>query len=269
MDSEKLQKVLARQGLGSRREIERWIVAGRVRVNGQAASIGARVGPSDEVKVDGRLVRRGSGAASRVLMYNKPEGEVCTRRDTEGRRTVFERLPPLSGSRWLSVGRLDINTQGLLLFTNDGELNHRLAHPSSSLEREYAVRVLGEVDPSALRRLVDGVELEDGPARFTSLREVGGDGANHWFHVTLEEGRNREVHRLWGSQGVRVSRLIRVRYGPVNLPRWLRAGRYAELEGPALTELFKTVHLRRSTPRSSVTQTARTRKRIARLPARR
>lgn len=147
MDSEKLQKVLARQGLGSRREIERWIVAGRVRVNGQAASIGARVGPSDEVKVDGRLVRRGSGAASRVLMYNKPEGEVCTRRDTEGRRTVFERLPPLSGSRWLSVGRLDINTQGLLLFTNDGELNHRLAHPSSSLEREYPCASSGRLTP--------------------------------------------------------------------------------------------------------------------------
>ena len=268
VEDEKLQKVLAREGLGSRREIERWISAGRVRVNGKAAAIGTRIGPQDEVKVDGDVVRRAARATSRVLMYNKPEGEVCTRRDTEGRRTVFERLPALAGGRWLSVGRLDINTQGLLLFTNDGELNHRLTHPSSSLVREYAVRVLGEVEPGAFRNLLDGVELDDGPARFTSLRDAGGDGANHWYNVTLEEGRNREVHRLWASQGVRVSRLIRVRYGPVQLPRWLRTGRYSELEGPALGELFKAARLRRPVPRSSVARATRARKRVSRLPAR-
>lgn len=261
--------MLASEGLGSRREIERWISAGRVRVNGKTATLGARVEPADEVKVDGALIRRSSGVALKVIIYNKPEGEVCTRRDTDGRRTVFDRLPDLDVGRWMSVGRLDINTQGLLLFTNDGELTHRLTHPGYRLQREYAARVLGDVDQGCLRRLTAGVELEDGPARFTSVFDEGGDGANHWYRVALEEGRNREVHRLWESQGVRVSRLIRVRFGPVSLPRWLRTGRYLELDNSELVSLLKAVGLRRALPRRSVQNGDRRRRRVSRLSARR
>ncbi len=230
-DTEKLQKVLARAGLGSRRAIEQWIAEGRVTVNGERAALGARIRLSDVVRVDGRRVRLAPPAAARprVLLYHKPVGEVCTRRDPEGRPTVFERLPRLKGGRWIPVGRLDVNTSGLLLFTDDGALAHRLMHPSTGFDREYAVRVFGEVTPEILERLRSGVMLEDGEAHFDDIVFVGGEGTNQWYHVALREGRKREVRRLWESQGLRVSRLIRVRYGRVQLPPHLRRGTWEEL----------------------------------------
>jgi 23S rRNA pseudouridine2605 synthase len=228
--SEKLQKVLAESGIGSRREMERWIDAGRVRVNGKPAKIGDRVERDDRITVDGRALRRPSAAlATRIVAYHKPAGEVCTRSDEEGRPTVFASLPGLPSGRWLGVGRLDLMTTGLLLFTNNGELANRLMHPSRGIEREYAVRVMGEVDASARERLHRGVELDDGPAHFDNVEEAGGTGANRWYHVTLREGRNREVRRLWESQGLLVSRLHRVRYGPVRLERGLKLGTFREL----------------------------------------
>ena len=237
--TQRLHKRLAQAGCGSRRAIEEWIRAGRITVNGQAAHIGAAVAPGDVVCIDGKAVNwEGSiAAAPRVLIYNKPSGEVCTRADPEGRATVFDRLPRVAG-RWVAVGRLDYTTLGLLLFTNDGELAHRLMHPSGGMEREYAVRVLGEVDESMLRRLRDGVMLEDGPARFDAIIDAGGQGSNHWYHVIVKEGRNREVRRLWESQGVTVSRLMRVRYGPVALPKGLLPGRHRELDEAEVNALL-------------------------------
>ncbi|WP_017429637.1 23S rRNA pseudouridine(2605) synthase RluB [Vreelandella jeotgali] len=228
---EKLQKVLARAGLGSRREMETAIAAGRVKVNGALATLGDRVEPRDSVAFDERPVTLKAEAEvpRRVLMYNKPEGELCTRKDPEGRRTVFERLPRLKGERWIAIGRLDINTSGLLLFTTDGELANRLMHPSTQVEREYAVRVMGEVKKANVVAMVEGVMLEDGPARFTDVQEFGGEGINTWFHVVLLEGRNREVRRLWESQELTVSRLKRVRYGNIFLDKRARAGEWIEL----------------------------------------
>ena len=228
---EKLHKVLARAGLGSRRELEQWIEHGRVTVNGKAATVGDRVGPTAAIRVDGRAVTivPAERRRVRVLRYHKPVGEVCTRRDPEGRPTVFEHLPAMRGRRWIAIGRLDASTSGLLLFTDDGELAHRLMHPSSEIEREYAVRVYGTVAPDTIARLTAGVTLDDGPARFAVLTDAGGEGRNHWYHVIVREGRNRLVRRLWDSQGVEVSRLTRVRYGLVELPRRLRAGRWDEL----------------------------------------
>jgi 23S rRNA pseudouridine2605 synthase len=227
---EKLHKVLARAGLGSRRAIEDWIRAGRIKVNGEPAEIGARVSVKDVVQLDGRRVQLPQvRPALRILMYHKPPGEVCTRRDPEGRPTVFSKLPRLRGGRWIAVGRLDVNTGGLLLFTNDGELANRLMHPSSGVEREYAARVRGDVNAETLERLRSGVHLDDGMARFDSVAPAGGEGVNQWFHVVIKEGRKREVRRLWASQGLEVSRLIRVRYGNVALPRRLRAGRCEDL----------------------------------------
>ena len=265
---ERLQKVLAHRGLGSRREIESWIAAGRVTVNTKAAPLGTRVGRTDVLRVDGHRVDLDEHTRVRVLVYNKPEGEICTRHDPEGRATVYDRLPRLRTGRWISVGRLDINTQGLLLFTNDGELAHRLTHPSFTLEREYAVRVLGAVGPQVLATLSSGVELDDGPARFTSIRDAGGEGANHWYHVTLVEGRNREVHRLWASQLVRISRLVRVRYGPVSLPRWLRSGRFSQLAADELVPLLQAVNLHRRLKREAPKPHDRERRRLAKMPAR-
>ncbi|MFG0806846.1 23S rRNA pseudouridine(2605) synthase RluB [Pseudomonas fluvialis] len=229
---EKLQKVLARMGLGSRRDIEAWISAGRVKVDGQLASLGQRVSRHSAISVDGRLLKRdeGSEESRRVLIYNKPEGEVCTRDDPEGRPTVFDRLPRLRHGRWINIGRLDINTTGLLLFTTDGELANRLMHPSYEMDREYAVRVRGEVDEEMLERLKTGVMLEDGPARFSDIQQApGGEGFNRWFHCVVMEGRNREVRRLWESQGLVVSRLKRVRFGPVFLTSELSVGRWREM----------------------------------------
>ena len=234
-----MHKRLAQAGCGSRRAIEEWIRAGRITVNGQTANIGAAVTPGDVVCVDGKVVNWETAVAPlpRVLIYNKPSGEVCTRADPEGRATVFDRLPRVAG-RWVAVGRLDYTTLGLLLFTNDGELAHRLMHPSGGMEREYAVRVLGEVDDAMLQRLREGVVLEDGPARFDAIVDAGGQGSNHWYHVIVREGRNREVRRLWESQGVTVSRLMRVRYGPVALPKGLLPGRHRELDEAAVNALL-------------------------------
>jgi 23S rRNA pseudouridine2605 synthase len=229
--AERIQKLLAAAGIASRREAERLIEAGRVSVNGNVISLGDKAELSDTVRVDGKVIRleRRPATKHRVLAYHKPEGEVCTRSDPDGRPTIFDRLPRLRSGRWITVGRLDINTSGLILLTTDGELANRLMHPSHELEREYAVRVLGPVDEAMLRQLRQGVELEDGPAHFNSIRDAGGQGANHWYHVTLNEGRNREVRRLWESQGVRVSRLSRVRYGPIALRRGLKSGEWDEL----------------------------------------
>ena len=229
---EKLQKVLARLGLASRREIESWISAGRVKVNGKDATLGQRVDLHDAIAIDGRVLRREEAAESvrRVLIYNKPDGEICTRDDPEKRPTVFDRLPRPKEGRWINIGRLDINTTGLLMFTTDGELANRLMHPSYQMDREYAVRVRGEVDEEMIERLKAGVMLEDGPAKFTDIKEApGGEGFNHWYHCVVMEGRNREVRRLWESQGLVVSRLKRVRFGPVFMTSDLPMGRWREM----------------------------------------
>jgi 23S rRNA pseudouridine2605 synthase len=228
---ERLQKILARTGLGSRRTIESWIKAGRVSVNGRIAQLGDSARAGDRIAVDGVPLDRSLVTPTRVLAYYKPAGLVCTRQDPEGRPTVYEKLPKLSRGRWIGIGRLDLMSAGLLLFTNDGALAYRLMHPSSRIEREYAVRVLGWVGEDALKRLLGGVELEDGWARFGSIVDASGQGTNRWFRVTLCEGRNREVRRLWESQGITVSRLIRIRYGSVVLPRDKHPG-----EGWELTE---------------------------------
>jgi len=229
--SEKIQKILANVGLGSRRQIETWIQEGRVTVNGRKATIGDRMTYHDSVCVDGREIKliKSKNQKTRVLLYHKPEGEMCTRNDPEGRPTIFERLPLMRNSRWICVGRLDLNTSGLLLITNDGELANRLMHPSSQIEREYAVRVRGDVSDEILDKFKKGVQLEDGRARFETILEAGGSGSNQWYHVTVKEGRNRLVRRVWESQGFTVSRLIRIRYGNVYLPPGLRRGKHVEL----------------------------------------
>lgn len=242
---ERLQKFLARAGLGSRRQIEDWIRQGRITVDGTPAQLGVQVSGTEQIQIDGRPIRLGAlHQQRRVLAYYKPVGEMTTRHDPEGRPTIFDRLPSLRDGRWITVGRLDLNTQGLLLVTNDGELANRLMHPSSQIEREYAIRVLGKVPPEILERLREGVALEDGLARFEVLREAGGEGANHWYHAILREGRNREVRRLWESQGIAVSRLVRVRYGPVALRRGLHPGHWDELSDAQIELLLAAVDRR-------------------------
>ena len=230
---ERLQKVLAQAGIGSRREMEEWIAAGRISVNGVTARLGQSVAPTDKIKIGGRLVnvRFTTTKTPRVVMYHKPEGEIVSRDDPEGRPSVFAALPRIRGGRWIAVGRLDFNTSGLLLFTTSGELANQLMHPSSELVREYAVRVLGELTRETQQRLLDGVDLEDGPASFASIEEAGGEGANRWVRVTLFEGRNREVRRMFEAVGCTVSRLIRIRYGPFALPPQLKRGQGGELGG--------------------------------------
>ncbi|WP_435104766.1 23S rRNA pseudouridine(2605) synthase RluB [Arhodomonas sp. AD133] len=246
-ETEKLQKVLARAGLGSRRQMEAWIEAGRVRVNGRVAALGDRVTGDARIAVDGRpLARRAASVPERqVIAYHKPAGEVTTRSDPEGRPTVFARLPRLKRGRWVAVGRLDVNTSGLLLFTTDGELANRLMHPRHRLPRDYAVRVFGEVTPEMLERMMQGVSLEDGRAAFESIEPLSpeDDAANEWYRVRLREGRRREVRRLWESQGVQVSRLIRVQFGPVQLPPGLRQGRHVALKPGEVRELCRLVGL--------------------------
>ena len=236
----KLQKALADAGLGSRREIEGWIAAGRVSVNGDVAHIGQRVGAEDKVRVNGKLVQlRLLRRLPRVLMYHKPEGEIVSRNDPDGRPSVFARLPRLRNGRWIAIGRLDFNSCGLLLFTNDGGLANRMMHPRFAIEREYAVRVLGEATTEMLERLRQGVELEDGVARFSRLLESGGEGANRWYRVCLSEGRNREVRRMFEAVGLTVSRLMRVRYGPVELPPRLKRGQCHDLESTEVASLLR------------------------------
>jgi 23S rRNA pseudouridine2605 synthase len=243
--TEKLQKVLARSGMGSRREMERLIDSGEVAINGSKAKLGDRVSIADQVSVHGRIVKLTAeeDIPRRVIMYSKPEGELCTRSDPQGRRTVFDRLPKLKGERWISIGRLGINTSGLLLFTTDGELANRLMHPSQQIEREYAVRVMGDVKPEHIKAMVDGVMLEDGMAQFTDVQEFGGEGINTWFHVVIMEGRNREVRRLWESQGLTVSRLKRVRYGSIFLDKRARAGEWIELTQLEIDQLSEMAGL--------------------------
>lgn len=242
-ETEKLQKVLARAGMGSRRGLESIIQEGRVSVNGAVAKLGDRVTGFEKIQLDGKniiVTASSSEEAPRVIMYNKPEGEVCTRKDPEGRKTIFESLPKLVNSRWVAVGRLDINTTGLILLTNNGDLANKLMHPSSNIDREYRVRVFGKVDQAMVDRLLKGVELEDGIARFTDIsidEEI--DSANRWITVTLMEGRNREVRRLWESQGVQVSRLKRVRFGPILLPSKVSRGRCDDCTESQLKLLMK------------------------------
>jgi len=243
LSGEKLQKVLARAGLGSRREMERWIEEGRVTVNGKVAGLGDRVQARDRLAVDGNVLDTTPAQEARCILYHKPPGEVCSRKDPEGRRTVFERLPRLKGERWISIGRLDYNTSGLLLFTTDGELANALMHPSSNIEREYMVRVMGAVEEDMLQRMLEGVMLEDGMARFTDIQQVGGEGVNRWFCVVLMEGRNREVRRLWESQGLTVSRLKRVRYGDVFIPSKVKQGQWMELERAEVKSLYRQANL--------------------------
>ncbi|GEA49641.1 ribosomal large subunit pseudouridine synthase B [Vibrio inusitatus NBRC 102082] len=244
--SEKLQKILARAGHGSRRELESLIKSGRVSVNGQVATLGERL--EDDiavVRIDGHQVsvKAPEEVVCRVLAYYKPEGELCTRHDPEGRRTVFDRLPKINGARWISVGRLDANTSGLLLFTTDGELANRLMHPSRQVEREYLVRVFGDVNEQKVRNLTRGVQLEDGMARFEDIVYAGGEGMNHTFYVVINEGRNREVRRLWESQDTTVSRLKRVRYGDIFLEKKLPRGGWMEMDLKQVNYLRELVEL--------------------------
>ena len=236
---EKLQKVLARAGLGSRREMERWIQEGRVAVNGKTATLGDRVDDRVRIAVDDRPLDRTPAEQTRCILYHKPPGEVCSRKDPEGRRTVFERLPKLKSGRWISIGRLDFNTSGVLLFTTDGELANALMHPSANIEREYMVRVMGIVQEEMLKHMLDGVMLEDGVARFADIQDGGGDGINHWYYVVLMEGRNREVRRLWESQGLTVSRLKRVRYGEVFIPSKVKQGQWVEMTPKEIKSLYR------------------------------
>lgn len=243
--NEKIQKVLANAGLGSRRQIEEWIREGKIWVNGMVAKLGDRITLNDKVRINGRDIplARSENKKTRVLLYHKPEGEICSRSDPENRPTVFDRLPLLRHSRWVSVGRLDFNTSGVLLLTNDGELANKLMHPSTEIEREYAVRIQGPVSSAMLTRLRKGIELEDGFAHFEEIKDIGGEGTNHWYQVLVKEGRNRFVRRLWESQGVKVSRLIRTRFADITLPRMLRRGKWMELEKEEINQLKKMVGL--------------------------
>lgn len=236
---ERLQKFLANKGFGSRRHIEGLIEEARITIDGRIAELGDKVDEDNQLALDSKRIRFSThpNRATKVLMYYKPEGEICTRFDPEDRPTVYRRLPKLRSGRWVMVGRLDINTSGLLLFTNNGKLANKLMHPSSEVERKYAVRVLGEVTPEIIDKLLKGVKLEDGFARFGSIEEAGGEGANRWYNVTLHEGRNREVRRLFESQDLQVSRLMRIQFGPIKLPKDLARGRSRLLEAKELALL--------------------------------
>lgn len=244
MSEERVQKALARMGYGSRREIERLIGDEQVRINGQLAKPGDHVKAGDKINIgQRRAVITSDVNRIRVLLYNKPEGEICTQKDEAGRPTVFQSIGRLREGRWISVGRLDINSSGLILFTNHGELANHLMHPSSEIEREYAVRVQGEVTKEILKNLLKGVRLEDGISKFDQIIDAGGQGSNHWYHVILKEGKNREVRRLWQSQDLRVSRLTRVRYGNLVLPRDLTVGKKVELSLDEIKQLFQDINL--------------------------
>jgi 23S rRNA pseudouridine2605 synthase len=262
-DGERIQKVLARGGLASRREIERWITEGRLKINGVLVKQGAHLKPGDYLQLNERVVNweKFERQPTRVLIYHKPTGEIVSRNDPQGRPTIFANLPKLDTSRWISVGRLDVNTSGLLLVTNNGELANKLMHPSTEVEREYAVRILGEVPDEKIELLKQGVMLEDGLAKFDQIYFMGGEGANKWYHVVVSEGRNRLVRRLWEAQNVVVSRLMRVRYGPVVLSDGLRTGKCYELDKKELDLLFEFAGLEVET-----TSVVRTEKSDAKKP---
>ncbi|MDE1184617.1 23S rRNA pseudouridine(2605) synthase RluB [Paraburkholderia sp.] len=244
-DAPKLHKVLAEAGMGSRRDMEELIIAGRVSVNGEPAHIGQRIMPTDQVRINGKPVKRKlANKPPRVLIYHKPTGEIVSHADPEGRPSVFDNLPPMKTAKWLAVGRLDFNTEGLLMLTTSGDLANRFMHPRYSVEREYAVRVVGELAEGMRQKLLHGVELEDGPASFLRIRDGGGEGTNHWYHVALAEGRNREVRRMFEAAGLMVSRLIRTRHGPIALPKGLKRGRWEELEDNQVRALMASVGLK-------------------------
>ncbi len=244
-DTPKLHKVLAEAGMGSRRDMEELIIAGRVSVNGEPAHIGQRIMPTDQVRINGKPVKRKlASKPPRILLYHKPTGEIVSHADPEGRPSVFDSLPPMKTAKWLAVGRLDFNTEGLLLLTTSGDLANRFMHPRYSVEREYAVRVVGELSEGMRQKLLHGVELDDGPANFLRIRDGGGEGTNHWYHVALAEGRNREVRRMFEAAGLMVSRLIRTRHGPISLPKGLKRGRWEELEDAQVRELLASVGLK-------------------------
>lgn len=246
---EKLHKMLAAAGLGSRRDMETLIATGEVSVNGKVVGIGERIHPGDRVRVKGREVRiPWEDQAPQVLIYHKPEGEIVSRDDPEGRPTVFEKLPRVRGKRWISIGRLDLNTEGLLVFTTSGELANRLSHPRYEVEREYAVRVLGELSIEQMQSLTTGIELEDGTARAESIMHQGGEGLNQWYRLIILEGRNREVRRLFEALGLSVSRLIRVRFGPINMPPRLKRGMYEALQERDVRALLKWCGMDKPTP---------------------
>ncbi len=239
-EAPKLHKVLAEAGLGSRRDMEELIIAGRVSVNGEPAHIGQRILPTDQVRINGKLIQRKiSKRPPRVLVYHKPAGEIVSHNDPDGRPSVFDRLPTMKVSKWLAVGRLDFNTEGLLLFTNSGDLANRLMHPRYGIDREYAVRTLGELEEGMRQKLLNGVELDDGMAQFSKIVDGGGEGVNKWYRVTIGEGRNREVRRMFEAVGLTVSRLIRTRYGVMTLPQNLKRGRWEELEENAVRDLLR------------------------------
>ncbi len=238
----KLQKLLAQKGLGSRREMEALIAAGEVSVNGKIAVVGDRVGAEDVVRIGKRVIRLNlEESLPKVLLYHKPEGEIVSQHDPEGRPSVFDKLPHLRSSKWIAIGRLDFNTSGLLVFTTDGVLANRLMHPRFEVEREYAVRILGELTAEQMTQLTTGVELADGPAAFSYLAEQGGEGINHWYRVILKEGKNREVRRMFEAIGLTVSRLMRVRFGPINLPPRIKRGQWLELEEKEIRRLLSLV----------------------------
>jgi 23S rRNA pseudouridine2605 synthase len=249
--------------------MERWIEQRRVTVNNKVATLGDRVIDGQQVRVDGALIDLTVGSQVRCILYHKPVGEVCSRKDPEGRRTVFDSLPVLKQGRWIVIGRLDFNTSGLLLFTTDGDLANALMHPSSRVEREYLVRVMGEVDDTILQRLRDGVELDDGPARFTDIQEGGGEGINRWFYVVLMEGRNREVRRLWESQGCTVSRLKRVRFGHVFIPSKLKQGQWMELGQKDVDVLYEMGKISPKTVQSLTVKAKEKQDRMSRKAGRR
>ncbi len=238
----KLQKLLAQKGLGSRREMEALIASGAVSVNGKTAVVGDRVGAQDLVCIGKRVIRLNlEESLPKVLLYHKPEGEIVSRDDPEGRPSVFDKLPHLRSSKWIAIGRLDFNTSGLLIFTTDGTLANRFMHPSFEVEREYAVRVLGELTPEQITQLTTGVTLADGQAAFSYLADQGGEGTNHWYRIILKEGKNREVRRMFEAVGLTVSRLMRVRFGPINLPPRIKRGQWLELDEKEIRRLLSLI----------------------------